>query len=299
MEDHVNPQAGASSRPPSPPGGGRPGITFAVILAIALVGGFFVLLGYRSLLIEQARLRNQQNVLPMITRLENDLGAIERSGARVHLHDLKGKVLVAGHVYTRCPRGCSGLAAIMQKLQEKFGSDPNLHLLSFSVDPEHDDAAQLAAFAEAHGVSGDNWWFLTDPADPEAIRDYLTEQFLFSAVREIPEEERLNEYDLFEHDMRLALVDHEGRIRGYYDVISPNHGEVLFEKLERDLGQLLEEAGAAGPRRLPFAAWIIWGALGGAAILFVVGVARRVRGSRGRTEDGRGGTPATVTGRTT
>lgn len=241
---HTTPDTAPSDGGPAPTG--RPAskskswLTAAILLAVALTGGVIVLQTYRSLLREQAEIRQRMNRLPIISRLEENLIATERSGDAVELKDLKGKVILAGHVYTRCPRGCAGVATIMEGIQQDFGNDPAFHLVSFSVDPEHDDPAQLREFCRVQGIDGSNWWFLT--GEGESIRQYLVKQFRFNPVREIPEAERMNEWDLFAHDMRVALVDSKGHVRGFYDVLSADHGEIAIEKLRRDLRQLLDEA---------------------------------------------------------
>jgi cytochrome oxidase Cu insertion factor (SCO1/SenC/PrrC family) len=216
-----------------------------ILIAAAITGGLLVTFGYRSLLIEQAKIREKTNRLPFISRLEDNLVATERSGQKVALGDLRGKVLVAGHVFTRCPRGCSGLAKIMADLEDEFKSEPDFHMLSFSVDPEHDDAEALRSFADLHEIKGDRWWFLTDNDDPGSIRRYLVGQFRFEPVREVPEEERTSAFDLFVHDMRLALVDRGGHVRGYYDVLDQKQGVVAYRALVQDIKRLLDEKAPA------------------------------------------------------
>lgn len=189
--------------------------------------------------------RNEDR-LPMINRLEDNLLLTERSGETVELAELRGKVLVAAYVFTRCPRGCSGVVEEMNVLREHFSDRSDLlHLLSFTVDPEHDDPAQLKSFAQNAGVDeADNWWFLT--GDKAALHPYMTNQFGFKEVMDVPEEERMSENDLFLHDLRVALVDHKGHVRGHYDIMSqdPEFAKLSRETLREDLERLLDEAAA-------------------------------------------------------
>lgn len=232
-------------QPPSPPQPqpdeaaarrARNFITAAILVSVSLLGGIIVLIAYKKLTDVQAK----SNRPPLLFRLEDDLEAVERSGETVHLRELRGKVLLVGHIYTDCPRGCAGLAEIMKGFQSEYGDDPNLHLVNFSVDPEGDPPEQLRAFTERQGITGDNWWFLTGEAEP--IHKYLTGQFHFAPVREIPPDQRLSDADLWEHDLKLALVDHLGHIRGYYDVLGASTGDLFMEKLHRDLKYVLKEA---------------------------------------------------------
>jgi len=183
---------------------------------------------------------------PILHRLETDFEGVERSGKAVQLSQLKGKIMVAGYVFTRCPRGCAGVVAIMKLLQREFGDDPRFQLLSFSLDAKHDTPAVLRQFAGAQGVAGDNWWFLT--GDQTAIRDYMTNVFKFYPVQDVPEADRVGDSDLYAHDMRLAIVDHRGHVRGFYEVMHPQMSDIFYDNLVRDLKKLFQEADEAAAR---------------------------------------------------
>lgn len=229
----------------TPPSSGRinPVTIWGIVIIIVLgmvVGYNYVMYKVR----EEHRLKMTNQAPPAkIGRLEEDLKAIERSGKTVHLMELKGKIIVMGYVFTRCPRGCAGVVAQMKVLQEKFGHDPRFHLVSVSLDGDYDTPETLSAFAEAQQVSGDNWWFITGPK--EELRSYMSNprQIGFSPVQMIPEEDRINEADLFIHDMRLAVVDHLGQVRGrLHEVLHPQLSDVIFDKLVNDLEKIFKEA---------------------------------------------------------
>jgi cytochrome oxidase Cu insertion factor (SCO1/SenC/PrrC family) len=180
---------------------------------------------------------------PYLARIEQDLEATEANGITVRLGELGGKVYVISYIYTTCPRGCAGVVARMKELQEKFAAEPRFRLVSVSVNPPHDTPAALTAFADAHGLSRERWWLLT--GDQEALRRFMTRQVKFSPVRDIPPEQRLSEFDIVEHDLRVALIDGGAHVRGYYDVMHPDPGisSLFMEKLERDIRTVLAEAG--------------------------------------------------------
>ena len=217
------------------------------LLVVAIVGGILVTFSYLSYSGTQAKKQS----LPKISRLEENLVATERSGEKVELKNLRGKVLLIGHIYTQCPRGCSGLAEIMKSYQKQFGKDENFQLLSFTVDPTGDGPEQLREFTKTFDIEGDNWWFLTDQEDPDALENYLTSQLRFEPITDVPEAERLNDYDLFQHDMRLGLVDHQGNVRGLYQVLNASAGELINNKLAKDIKTLLNEAKEGGSAGIP------------------------------------------------
>lgn len=194
---------------------------------------------FYNYLVEQS-LKRDKDRPPYLGRLENDLELTERSGKKVRLSELKGKVILAGYVYTRCPRGCALVVSKMKKIYDEFSSDPGVQFLSFTVDP--DDTPQiLSDFATSRGITKDNWWFVRGPK--EAVRGYLTFQFKFAGVKEIPEAERLNPADKYIHDMKVAIVDHKGNIRGHYDIanMDPEYESFWNEKIRKDLKLLLSE----------------------------------------------------------
>jgi cytochrome oxidase Cu insertion factor (SCO1/SenC/PrrC family) len=174
---------------------------------------------------------------PHIARLETDLDAINRDGKKVSLGQLRDKVYVAGYQYTDCPAGCLGLAAIMKMLEEEFGADPQFRLVSISVNPAGDTPEKMDAWVKEKGVDSPDWWFLT--GDPEAFNKYMISKFKFYATEEITDPALIATQGPYAHDQRLAIVDGDANIRGYYDVLNPQRADIEFERLRRDLKMVL------------------------------------------------------------
>jgi protein SCO1 len=209
--------------------------TIWIPIILIMLGGVV----FYNYLVQQS-LKRDKDRPPYLGRLEKDLELIERSGKTVHLNDIKGKVILAGYVYTRCPRGCALVVAKMKELYDEYGGEPVLQFLSFTVDP--DDTPQiLSEFATRFGITKDNWWFVNGPK--EVVRNYLTFQFKFAGVKEVPEAERFNPDDKFIHDMKVALVDHKGNIRGHYDIsnVDPEYEKFWAAKIRKDLKVILAE----------------------------------------------------------
>ncbi len=174
-------------------------------------------------------------------RLEKDLELTERTGKTVHLADLRGKILIASWVFTRCPRGCAGVIAKLKKLHSELGNNPNIQFVSFTLDPE-DTPAMMKAFASGLDIKEtDNWWFLN--GDKDDVRKYMTFSFKFRPVQDVPVADRLSPDDKYIHDLRVALVDHQGHVRGLHDVMNsdPVYSEYWDGRLRADLKYLLEE----------------------------------------------------------
>ena len=177
---------------------------------------------------------------PHLARLETDLNAINRTGEKVSLGQLRDKVYVAGYQYTDCPAGCLGLAAVMKSLDAEFGDDPQFRLVSISVNPAGDTPGKMDAWVKDKGVDSPDWWFLT--GDPGEITDYMISSFKFYSTEPVTDPALIASQGPFAHDQRLAIVDGEANIRGYYDVLSVDRSATEIERLRRDLKMVLDPA---------------------------------------------------------
>ena len=182
------------------------------------------------------------STLPKISRITNDLETEERSGRRVKLSELDGKVRVFAYIYTVCPHGCAAIIGEMLKLEKQFGTRTDFQQVSVSVVPERDTTAMLSAYAEGIGLKPQSpWWFLT--GERQKLEGFMTETLKLDAPQIIPEEERLNPLDLYAHDLRIVVVDRQGFIRGYYAVFHPQAeiASLMTERLHQDVRRLLED----------------------------------------------------------
>lgn len=204
--------------------------------------GVCLVIAFGSIFITRAYLvRNRYEMEnwrpPHIARLETDLNAINRTGEKVTLGEMRGKVFVAGYQYTDCPAGCLGLAAVMKSLEEEFGDDPQFRLVSISVNPAGDTPEKMNAWVKEKGIDTSDWWFLT--GDPGEISKYMISKFKFYATEEVTDPAQIAAQGPYAHDQRLAIVDGEANIRGYYDVMNLQRGGIEIERLRRDLKMVL------------------------------------------------------------
>jgi len=183
-----------------------------------------------------------QKPLPVAGQIQGDLEVTERSGQKVKLSGLRGKVCVMACLYTVCPHGCAAVVDEMRKLNTAHHARADFQLVSLAVAPERDTASFLKAYAEGVGVQPtDPWWFIT--GEQQRLWDYMTHDLHMQAPKPIPEETRVNPLDLYEHDLRLVLVDRQGRVRGHYSAFHPQPevAAMMKEQLERDVQRLLDD----------------------------------------------------------
>ncbi|MEN3940394.1 SCO family protein [Prosthecobacter sp. SYSU 5D2] len=221
----------------------KPNLTPWAIWIPIIVAVLGIVVFYNYLLAMKQQAASEEKDRPAILgRLEDDLTLTERTGKTVHLNDLRGKIILASWVYTRCPRGCAGVIAKLKKLQEEYRGNPNIHFVSFTLDPD-DTPEMMAQFASGIDVKEtDPWWFVQ--GDKEEVRSYLTQFLKFRPVQDLPEKDRLSPDDKYIHDLRVALVDHQGHLRGtLYDLMNadPQFAEHFDEQLRKDLNFILKE----------------------------------------------------------
>jgi protein SCO1/2 len=104
-----------------------------------------------------------------------DFRLTDQLARTVRLSDFRGKVVAISFLYTRCPvpEVCPRLAAAFASAHRRF-ADPDLILLSITIDPVHDTPEVLAAYAKLWRARSGQWRFLTGtPEDIAQVgRDY-------------------------------------------------------------------------------------------------------------------------------
>ena len=212
--------------------------------------GVVVFYNYLTFLKVQQR-GEQAERPPFIHRAEGDLILTERDGRTVRLSDLRGKIILAAWVYTRCPRGCAGVISKLKKLAEEFSDRPEVHFIAFALDPG-DTPAMLSAFADQVGIAKTApFWFVN--GEELKVREFMTRQLKFRPVMIIPEADRLSEQDKYMHDLRVALIDHLGNVRRLADPVNadPETADYWDAQLRRDLEFVLKEKEKADRKKAP------------------------------------------------
>ena len=175
--------------------------------------GFVILgvLGYRFLLqhddaVIASKLPKFYTVPPFILT--------ERSGKTVTNMDLDGKIWVADFIFTTCPGPCPLVTANMAKLQTSLAHDPRVQLVTFTVDPQNDTQAVLAAYADKFGADPNRWWFLTGPQ--KSVYDLIQDGFKLVVQDNHGQPLQDGEY-VVTHSTQLVLIDGDGYVRAYSD----------------------------------------------------------------------------------
>jgi protein SCO1/2 len=156
----------------------------------------------------------------------------DQSERPITCDNLKGKVWIANFIYTSCPGPCPIMTSRLAKVVKEMPRRDDLRFVSFSVDPDHDTPAVLAKYAKKFDADPNQWFFVT--GSKNAIADLSVKGFKLALAA--ASQPSATDGPIV-HSSRVALIDREGRIRGYYDGLDPES----LEKLNRDAMRLLDE----------------------------------------------------------
>ncbi len=163
--------------------------------------------------------RNIPDAPPVLLQVP-DFALQDQDGQPFTLASMRGKVWVAGFIFTSCPSVCPKISRAMLELQQRYARNGvDVELVSFTVDPENDTPAVLTRYAENLGVDQAHWRFVT--GDPAAMESLVVGGFKTAMDRRPgPEPEKLDMYDIA-HSEKLVLIDGDGGIRGFFGVRLP------------------------------------------------------------------------------
>jgi protein SCO1 len=141
---------------------------------------------------------------------------------------LKDQIYIVDFFFTSCPSICPRVVKQMLKIHDEFKSNPNVRLVSFTLDPKRDTPSKLKKYADNLEVKADKWLFLTGDKDftLELAHDYFVSA---AEDAEAP--------GGFDHSGKIILVDRNGHIRSFCEGTDPTAIPAFME----DVKTLLKE----------------------------------------------------------
>lgn len=151
-----------------------------------------------------------------------------QEGKKVTELDVANKIRVVEFFFTTCKSICPKMNSNMQRVHKEFFNDPDIIILSHTVDPNTDNIFKLRGYADSLGVKPAKWLFLT--GEKKEIYEAARFQYLVSAG----ESSSVSVEDDFIHTEKFVLIDKNNKIRGFY-----NGTDLMeIEKLIADIKQL-------------------------------------------------------------
>lgn len=138
-----------------------------------------------------------------------DFKFVDQDSAEVTNETFKDKIYVADFFFTSCRTICPKMKTQMLRVYDTLQNDPDVLILSHTIDPEYDTVGLLHDFAERLGVKSNKWHFVTGNKDD--IYKIAQTSYFATAM------EDKTEPDGFIHSGAFLLIDKDRRIRGKYD----------------------------------------------------------------------------------
>jgi protein SCO1 len=150
----------------------------------------------------------------------------DRTGRNVARAELDGKILVVDFLYTSCSLTCPVVNKCMAQIQQLTTNQPDVKLVSLTVDPRDDTVDALAKYGERFGADTNRWLLLT--GDKTTLYDLIGNSFLSQDLNDPFNYMPGN----FVHTERIALVDARGKLRGFFDGLNDSTATAVVEEIK-------------------------------------------------------------------
>lgn len=181
-----------------------------------------------------------ETITPLID-LDKELTNLQgtnQDGEQVSLFDLKGKTVVFAQFYSRCSMCLGHNKVIMQELHEELKSNPNVHFVTVTLDPDFDSPEKLKEAAKVWNADTSSWWMLNVPKDE--LTEYCREQLWYYDF--VNNEQKTSASDAISHDMGIAVIDTQSKLRTKVDLFKhrSNDEMSLYEAKKSQLLEMIE-----------------------------------------------------------
>ena len=157
-----------------------------------------------------------------------EFSLVNQDSALVNNGSLADFIYISDFFFMSCPSICPKVKKQMLRIYDKFEQNPQVKLVSHTIDPKRDTPARLKIYAENLEVNTDKWFFLTGHKD--TMMD-LAHAYFVSAMED-PEAP-----GGFDHSGKILLVDKNRHIRAFADGTEAKEVDAFLIKIN----QLLKE----------------------------------------------------------
>lgn len=154
---------------------------------------------------------------------------VNQYGDTVTEKAVENKIYITDFFFTTCPTICPVMKRQMAKVYQAYKGNPDVMILSHSIDPEHDTPEVLNKFAKDLGVDGTQWQFLT--GDKQRIYEIGQKNYMSTA------KEDTTVQGGYIHSGAFILVDKDKHVRGMYDGTTEEGTKKLLNDIERLLAE--------------------------------------------------------------
>jgi protein SCO1/2 len=201
-------------------------VSFFIVLGIGFLGYYFKVMNEQKKISPLAIIGNDQN------HHISPFAFINQEGKTITNDDIKDKIVVVEYFFATCKGICPKMNENLNIVYKKFKGNKNVLFLSHTVDPLKDTVEALKAYSQKFDADPLQWMFLT--GDKKELYDMARYSYLISADDDTA---GLSVDQDFIHDKHYILVDHLGRVRGFYDGLKDED----IDKIIGDIKTLIEE----------------------------------------------------------
>jgi len=157
-----------------------------------------------------------------------DFSFINQDGKVVTNEDFEDKIYIADFFFTTCTTICPTVMSQMVRIYDKYEDNPNVKLLSHTLNPVVDSIQILKAYADNLEISAPKWNLVT--GEKNIIRGFA-EDYMNIVVEDKEAPDGIN------HSGKIVLIDKERRVRAFAEGTDPNEVDQFLE----DIDKLLKE----------------------------------------------------------
>lgn len=154
---------------------------------------------------------------------------LNQDSVRISDKDFDNKIYVADFFFTSCNSICPIMHRNMMEVYKKYKDNPDVKILSHSIDVKYDVPSRLKTYANKLGVENDKWAFVHGSRD--SIFGVAAKSYLVAAYEDEADPQGLV------HQGWFVLIDTKKQIRGAYDGTK----EDQVQQMMLDMDRLLEE----------------------------------------------------------
>lgn len=154
-----------------------------------------------------------------------DFGFENQKGDTVTLKNFSKHIFVANYVFTTCPGICKDMTRELRRVYKRFEKNDKVKILSHTSKPEEDSVPILLQYAKSLGVTNHQKWSFVTGNIEDLFSMALNEYQIINPDEYV-------EGNTFVHTEKVALVDEEGFVRGYYDATNPKEIDLMMSHIE-------------------------------------------------------------------
>ncbi|HXC34704.1 MAG TPA: SCO family protein [Candidatus Acidoferrales bacterium] len=205
----------------------------AVILCLILGAAFcalLVALNYQGK--QPSTAENLPDTAPALIQPDHprelvDFSLTNSDGGIMTRRDFDGKILVVDFLFTSCSLTCPAVNGQMAQIQRLTTNDPEVKLVSLTVDPRDDTPPVLQKYRAGFGADTNRWFFLT--GDKSVLYSLIGQSFLAKDTNDpvgyMPGD--------FAHTERIAIVDAHGQLRGFFDGLNQETAGAVVSEVNK------------------------------------------------------------------